>query len=376
MTKLIMFDYLDHLYVVILCGGTGTRVWPLSINKKPKQFLNFFEDKTLFQGALFRATNIVSPDKVILITNEKYVEEIKKESPQIPQQNIIAETEKKNTAMAMGVATAFISQKDPDAVVINLYSDHVVKNTALFVKTMKAATKVAFEKKQIVTVGLEPTYPHTGFGYIKVDGQIDSQDDLPVSRVDSFKEKPDLTTAKQYLASGKYLWNGGFYVWRSDIFEQEIAKHSPDIARNIVNLKKAFGTDKETQVLAQEYAQVRDESIDYALAEKTDKLLVIPGRFDWNDVGSWEVVYDLGKKDSNQNVAVHNLEAKNNPPLELHEVSGSLVYYTDNPIALFGVKDLVVVDTGNGILVCDRKRSNDVKKIVDSLKAKKLDQYL
>ena len=369
-------SYLDHLYVVILCGGTGTRVWPLSMKKKPKQFLNFYEDRTLFQGALFRATNLVSPDKVILVTNQKYVAELKKEAPQVPDQNIIAETEKKNTAMAMGVAAAWAAKKDPEAVLINLPSDHVVQDTALFTKTMQTAAQIAFEKRQIVTVGIEPSYPHPGFGYIQVDGQLGQINDLPYSKVHSFKEKPDIPTAQKYLESGNYLWNAGFYIWRSDVVAKEFKRLCPDISQNIQNLAKAFGSPDEKQVLQKEYAAVREESIDFAIAEKTDKLLVVPGRFDWNDVGSWQVVYELGKKDDQQNVFVQNIDRNCQPPIETYQTTGSLIYYTDNPIAVIGLKDIIVVDTGSGILVCNRHQSNDVKKIVESLKAKKLEQYL
>lgn len=369
-------SYLDHLYVVILCGGTGTRVWPLSMKKSPKQFLNFYEDRTLFQGALFRATNIVSPDKVILVTNEKYVDELRKEAPQVPEENIIAETEKKNTAMAMGIAAAWAHKKDPQAVCVNLPSDHVVKDTALFVKTMKAAAKIAYGEKEIVTVGIEPAYPHPGFGYIQVDNQIGEESDLPVSKVHSFKEKPDIKTAKKYLEQGNYLWNAGFYIWRCDMVLKEFSKHSPDIAQNINNLAKAFGTPEEKEVLAEQYAAVREESIDIAIAEKTDKLLVLPGRFDWNDIGSWQVVYELGKKDEDGNVFVQNINKTKTPPVETFDTTGSLIYYTDNPIAVVGLKDIAVVDTGKGILVCSREKSNDVKKIVNQLKEKGLTDYV
>lgn len=371
-----MSNFEDHLYVVILCGGTGTRVWPLSMNKKPKQFLNFYENRTLFQGALFRALQIVPAKRVILVTNENYLDELKKEAPQVPLENIISETEKKNTAMAMGIAAAWAAKIDPEATLINLPSDHVVKNIDLFAKTMKAAGQVAYEKHKIITVGIKPTYAHPGFGYIQVDQQVFTQSEFPLSKVHSFKEKPDIETAQKYLDDGHYLWNAGFYIWRADILASEFDRLSPDISIHIKNLAKALGTPQEKEVLAKEYRQVPEAPIDTAIAEKTDKLLVIPGTFDWNDVGSWQVVYELGQKDENQNVFVQNLEAKTKPPVEIYQTNGSLIYSTNMPIAVVGLTNVVIVDTGSGILVCDREKSNDVKKIVEQLKSKKLNNYL
>jgi mannose-1-phosphate guanylyltransferase len=371
-----IMNYLDHTYVVILCGGTGTRVWPLSIKKKPKQFINFYSDKTLFQGALTRAKLISPPERIILVTNEKYVHELKKQAPDIPAENIIAETEKKNTAMAMGVAAGLVLRKDKDAVLVNLPSDHVVKDNEFFAETMKTAAKIAWHDKYIVTVGIQPTYPHPGFGYIKMGNQLKVENDLEISKVDSFKEKPDIETAKSYLASGKYLWNAGFYIWRADTLIEEFQTHSPDIGKHITNLSDAFGTEEEKEVLKKEYSLVPEAPVDIAIAEKTDKLVVVPGKFYWNDVGSWQVVYELGEKDHNQNVMVKSIDASNNAPVETYDTTGTLVYSHNQPIAIVGLKDVAVVDTGSGILVCKREQSNDVKKIVQSLKDKGLEEYI
>ncbi|MGI5828454.1 MAG: mannose-1-phosphate guanylyltransferase [Patescibacteria group bacterium] len=369
-------SYLDHLYVVILCGGGGTRVWPLSVTKKPKQFLNFYSDKTLYQETLERAKKLTSLERIIVVTNRIYTKEIAVQSPEIPKANVIAEPQKKNTAMAMGAAAAFIKKIDPDAVVVNLASDHVVSDMDIYLKTLKTAAKVAYEEKKLVAIGIEPTYPHPGFGYIRIGEKIRDIEGLELSAVAGFREKPDVKTAEQYLKSGSYLWNANFYTWRVDAILDAFDCFSPTIARHIHNLEKAFGSDTEEKVMEEEYRLVPEEPIDTAISEKADNLVVLPGKFRWNDIGSWEVVYDLGEKDNNGNVVVKNHDSNGETPVVMYDSNNNLVYCNNQPLGILGLNNLVIVDTGVGILVCDRKRSNEVKKIVDELKQKKMEKYL
>jgi mannose-1-phosphate guanylyltransferase len=369
-------NYLDHTFVVILCGGSGTRVWPLSINKKPKQFLNFYSNKSLYQEALDRSRKIVPNERIIVITNKEYLEEIKKQSPEIPAENIIGEPQKKNTAMAMGVAAALAKKRDSQAILVNLPSDHVVPDYDAFAKTLKAAAQVAYNQEKIVAVGIKPTYPHPGFGYIKVGNQTDTSDSVPVNEVLGFKEKPSVDIAKKYLEEGNYLWNAGFYIWRCDIVMSAFDRLSPQIASHIHEVANALGSPNQEEVLEKEYSLVPEEPIDTAISEKADNLVVLPGNFTWNDIGSWEVVYELGNKDEKGNVLVKSNETTTNAPVLTHDARNCLVYSNDLPVAIVGLSDIVVVDTGKGILICARNKSNDVKKIVEQLTEKKLDKYL
>jgi len=369
-------SYLDHLYVVVLCGGGGTRVWPLSVKKKPKQFLNFYSNQTLYQETVERAKKLTSPEKIIIITNHQYEQEVLKETPEIPRENIIAEPQKKNTAMAMGVAAALVKKRDNDAVIVNLASDHVVGDLDVYFTTLKNAAKIAYEDRRLVTVGIEPTYAHPGFGYIRVGKKVKTVNDMAVCEVEGFREKPDIKTAQEYVESGKYLWNANFYTWRADVILTSFDTLSPQIAASVHSVESALGTDREKQRMVEEYGKVSEEPIDTAISEKSDNLVVLRGKFKWNDIGSWEVVYELGKKDGNGNVVVRSSDAREETPVVVHDAKNNLIYCNNQALAIVGLSDIVIVDTGEGILVCDRKRSNDVKKIVEQLKLKKLDKYL
>ncbi|NMB57496.1 mannose-1-phosphate guanylyltransferase [Candidatus Beckwithbacteria bacterium] len=369
-------NYLDHLYIVVLCGGGGTRVWPLSVSKKPKQFLNFYSEKTLYQETVGRAKKLVSQEKIFIITNQKYVDEIKQETPEIPTANIIGEPEKKNTAMAMGTAALYIKQKDPEAVIINLYSDHVITNEDVFLNTLKISAQIAFEDKCLMTIGVTPTFPHPGLGYIKMGEEIKKEHDLTITKVDSFKEKPDYETAKQYVESGKYLWNAGFYIWRVDQILQSFKDLSPNIYSKLAQLEQNLGKKNETVILKKVYQEVEDISIDFAISEKSPNLCVVPGGFGWYDIGGWKVVYELGKKNENGNVLIKNKDGKQDIPAVSFDAKDNLVYYSHQPVALIGVENLVVVDTGEGLLICHKEKANDVKKVVQELQDKGYNDYV
>jgi len=205
---------MKNLYVVILCGGGGTRLWPRSRQKTPKQFINLTSRKTLYEEAISNIAGLVSPERILIITNHKYLDEIKEFSPQIPEKNIISEPEKRSTALAMGVASAYAYHLNPEAVVINIASDHLIKQRDLFRKTVLAAAKEADKGKNILAVGIKPNLPHTGYGYIRAGEKVSQQDDLPVFKVESFKEKPDKKTAEKFLKTGQYFWNANLYTWK------------------------------------------------------------------------------------------------------------------------------------------------------------------
>lgn len=361
---------------MLLAGGTGTRLWPSSRKQTPKQFIKLFGKRSLFQDTIRRVKDLVPLSRVLVITNQDYLGEIQKQEPMINDENIIAEPVKRNTALAMGVASAYAKKLNPDAVVINLATDHLIQDDAAYLATLKAAANYAEKNKCLVSVGIKPTSPHTGYGYIKAGEKLtelkENGSTLPVFQADSFKEKPDLATAKKFLKEGNYFWNANNYVWHAATVLDEFAKHAEDLSANIEAIYDAIGTGQEKQVLEREYTAARDEQIDIAIAEKTDKLMVIPGEFGWNDVGDWKVVHQLAPKDENQN---HFSSNQQGSLLQL-ETKNSYIQTDDRLIVTIGVKDLIIIDTKDAILVCHQDRSQDVKKIVDMLKNEVLKKFL
>jgi mannose-1-phosphate guanylyltransferase len=363
----------EHTFAVILAGGGGTRLWPKSRNKTPKQFLRLTGKDTMVQVAANRVTKVVSWERVIVVTNQIYVEELKNELPQVPPENILAEPEKRDTAMAMLVGALYAKSKDPEAVIMNGASDHVITDEKEFVHVMNAAVNVAAEKKHLVTVGIMPNRPDTAFGYIKIGDQLTKLDQgLSLFKVDSFTEKPNEATARAFLSTGKYFWNANMYVWSVAALEAAFEQHMPEM----YELTKGLGQMTPEQfhaALPDLYAKAQSISIDYAISEKANNLVLIPGDFGWNDVGDWKVVYDLGKKDLSGNVVVSDHE-------EVHAIAinakNNLIHVDGRLVGIIGVNDLVVVDTPEMLLIVPKDRSQDVKKLVERLKEEGRKEYL
>ncbi len=363
----------DHIYVVILCGGGGTRLWPLSRHLTPKQFIPLLDKETLYQKTFSRIDGLLDPDHIFIITNNRYLDDVKRFSPQVPDRNIIAEPEKKNTALAMGVASAYIHHRDPKAVVVNLASDQLITNNQMFRETIFAAAQVAFGQQYFVTVGITPTFPHTGLGYIKAGDLVKEMSSLPVLKVEGFTEKPILAKAKEYLASGRYYWNANLYTWSTKLILEEFAQHAPHLYGHLKAIMAAIGTDQETEVLKREYAAAPEEQIDTAISEKTHRLLVIPGNFGWTDIGSWNVVHDEAEKDEHNNAFIRRHPKGDWLALD---TENSLVSLGKRTIATIGVSNLMIIDTPDALLIVRKDRAQDVKKIVKLLKDKQRQDLL
>lgn len=364
---------LDHTYGVILAGGGGTRLWPKSRNKTPKQFLRLSGKQTMMQVAANRLTKMIPWERIIVVTNELYREEVAEQLPEVPKENIIAEPEKRDTALAMLVGSLFAISKDPDAIVVNGASDHVVTDEREFVRVMKAAITVAARGQDMITVGITPTAPATGFGYIKIGQDIEKiERDLSLFKVDSFTEKPNEATARAFISTGRYFWNANMYVWAAQTLVEAFRVHLSEMFEQTKKLReldsKAFH-----EALPAIYAQSQSISIDYAISEKADNLVLIPGDFGWNDVGDWKVVYELGKKDLSGNVLLSDSD-------EVHSLTinskNNLIHANGRLIALVGIDDMVVVDTDEIIMIVPKNRSQDVKKLVERLKEEDKKEYL
>ncbi|MBQ6154553.1 mannose-1-phosphate guanylyltransferase [bacterium] len=365
----------EHQYVVILAGGSGTRLWPKSRGNTPKQFLRIIGKKTMLQRTADRALSVTDWDHIIVITNKDHLAVVKKQLPELKPSHILLEPEKRDTALAMLTGALFAQSLDPEAIVINSASDHYVtlKDLPEFARTMKKACKLASTHENLITVGITPTRPETGFGYIRVGEQIDNDRRLPVFKVDSFTEKPNAAAASAFIATGKYFWNANMYVWSAKALVDAFAKYAPEILKAAQPLLKAKSKDF-AKLLPKVYKNSPAISIDYAISEKADNLLLIPGNFAWSDVGDWRVVYDLGEKDTHETVFSGTCDTAE---LQVHESHGNLVSCScDRLIALVGVDNMIVVDTPEILLIANKEHSQDVKKIVEQLKAQKKNQYL
>jgi mannose-1-phosphate guanylyltransferase len=368
-------SYLDHTFALILAGGGGTRLWPKSRTKTPKQFLKLTGNHTMLQVTAYRFAKMVPWEKIIVVTTKAYVEDVKAQLPEIPEENILAEPQKRDTALAMLVGALFAKSKDPEAIVVNDAADHVVVDEQEFLRLMKAAAEVAADKKYLVSVGITPTYPSSAFGYIKVGEEIKKMGgNVPVFKVDSFTEKPNVATARAFISTGRYFWNANNYVWATSTLQEAFAEHAPDTFELTRNLENQNAEDFAA-ALPEIYKAATSISIDYAISEKVNNLVLIAGDFGWDDIGEWKVVYDLGKKDLAGNVVVGDGDGENIKTLTI-ESQNNLIHVGDRLVALVGVNDMIVVDTDEILMVAPKSRSQDVKKLVERLKEEGKEEYL
>jgi len=352
---------------VILAGGTGTRLWPLSRREKPKQFQKLTSDKTMFQETIERLDFLEKKD-IYIATNESFAKEVMKEAPEIPKKNIIIEPALRDTAPCIGLAATYIAKDHPDEVMAVIYADHLIKNKAKFIKNLKIAEKIAKEDDTLNIIEVKAKYPNTNLGYVKIGKMIKTVDGSDIYSFEKFTEKPDLATAKKFLESYKYLWNTGLYVWKVSTILDQYKYHQSKMYYNLMKIQLTIGTEKEKKVLKNHYSKCDKISIDYAIMEKVEKskVRIIPADFGWNDIGTWESLHDELTKSSKENIKKgENL---------LIDVEGSLVYGPkDKLIATIGLKDVIVVDTKDALLICKKNKSQDVKKIVEKLKENKKD---
>ncbi len=356
------------MFALILAGGTGTRLWPKSRKNRPKQLLDIVAKNTMLQETFMRVRPILEPHQIFVVTNRTYAPTIKAQLPLVPGRNIITEPVGKGTAPCIGLSVLYMRRVKPDEVMASLHADHVIENAEEFRRALLAAAKVA-EEGYLVTLGIKPSCPETGYGYICQGEFWKEVDGFPVYRVQSFTEKPDYETACSFLAHGGYYWNSGIFVWKLSTIMEEFREHLPRLYSQLLRIDEAIGTEEEEEVLEEVWQEVESESIDQGIMEKSSRVMVIPVDIGWSDVGNWATLADILPKDEENNVIVGGAHIG-------IDTTGSLLYSTKRLIATVGLKDMIVVDTDDVILVCPKSRAQDVKKLVEKLKGKNMDEYL
>ncbi|NLT07983.1 MAG: NTP transferase domain-containing protein [Ruminococcus sp.] len=341
---------------VIMAGGRGERFWPKSRNSCPKQFLSLTSDReTMIQKTVKRLSPLVAAEDIYIVTNAAYKSLVKDQLPDVPEENILAEPCARNTAPCIAFAAAVIGRKYDDAIMLVLPSDHLIGYENIYIKTLKKAVSVAENGKNLVTIGITPTYPETGYGYINFGDEAGD-----AYNVERFVEKPDLPTAKQYLASGKYLWNSGMFVWKISSVMANLKEFMPDIYDGALRIGESFGTDSFEETLVKEFTAFTSESIDFGIMEKAEDIYTIPGSFGWDDVGSWLAVERINETDDDKNYIdgdVITVDSKR-----------TTVCGGKRLIAAIGTRDIVIVDTDDVLLVCSKNSTQDVKKAIAQLK--------
>lgn len=352
------------VYGIILAGGGGTRFWPLSRKALPKQFLNLTGRDILVNETFDRLTQVMPKENIFVVTNTLYAgQTVELMQGRIKEDHILKEPAARNTAACIGYAAMEILQKYGDGVLCIVPSDHSIRQETLYAQTLQQGVELAENSDSLVTIGITPSYPATGYGYIKSGIEKDGY-----RTVEEFVEKPSETMAKEYLREGCYFWNSGIFIWRAAVILYAFQKLLPDIYDCLRTIGENMGTEEEEQVLAEIYPRIPKLSIDYGIMERADNVVMLEGSFGWNDVGSLDAIALLHDADAGGNVSMGNHV--------LMDTEGTICYSKNKLIAAAGVKDLIIVEAEDAVLVCSKEKAQEVRKLVELLEADGKEQYL
>lgn len=357
-----------HNYVAIMAGGIGSRFWPMSRTDFPKQFLDIMNTgKTLIQHTYERFARFIPAENIYVVTSREYIHIVKKQLPQLPEANILGEPSRKNTAPCVAYISFKLAQKDPKASLIVAPSDHLILEPEQFIATCNKALDFVNHMNALITLGIQPTHPNTGYGYI----QHDAVEAVPgVYKVKTFTEKPNLELARTFIASGDFLWNAGIFVWQVKNVLNAFEKHLPEIYELFYSEKARFNTGEEPAMLEEIYPQCTNISIDFGIMEKADNVYVIPSSFGWSDLGTWNAAWDTMEKDYFGN-AVSGKEVM------VVDANNCMVHVPDNKLVLLqGLKDYIIVDTKDVLLICKKEKEQEIREYVAEVKRNKGDKYL
>lgn len=343
---------------VILAGGGGTRLWPLSTQKTPKQFQKLVSDKTMIEETLERL-DFLDPKDIFIAFNKEHLTYVERYCPQIPEENLIIEPALRDTSSCIGFAASIIQKKHPGEVMAIIYADHLIQNKKEFQEKLEIAAQVAQEENTLNIIEVPATEPNTNYGYVKLGDSLQTINNTDIYAIDSFVEKPSTQKAKEFVLSGQYLWNTGIYVWKAEILLNHYANIHPETNAKFSLMMEKLGTDEESKIIEEVYPTLSKISIDYAIMERVDpkQIRIIKADLGWSDIGNWEAIWDELEHDKNGNIERGNVKSLN--------CKNCLIYGTDQKkVAAIGLEDVVVVDTDEGLLVCKKNQSKRVKEIL------------
>jgi len=350
------------LHVLILAGGSGERFWPLSRRSRPKQLLALFSEETLLEATLRRLEGLVPPEQILILTNADQEAAVRALAKALPAENIIAEPAKRDTAAAIALGVGLVARRAPGATMAVLPADHLIQDTAAFQQTLRVAAAAAERTGELVTIGIAPTWACPGFGYIEAGKQIAIEDapaHPPVHEVVRFREKPDIELAESFLRQGTFRWNAGMFIWSVPAIVSAFQRHAPVLGEFIERLHSAADVPA---LLRERFPELPKISIDYAVMEKASRVLMVEAAFDWDDVGSWTAVAKY--------LAAHGSENVGNTAVQALDATGNIVFSSQpTTVALLGVKDLIVVQTPDALLICSRHEAERIKHLVAQVPA-------
>ncbi len=361
---------LEHFYAVIMAGGGGTRLWPLSNRAQPKQMLHLGSDRSLFQLAVDRLEGVFPAERIFVVTVAEQARKLREQCPEIPEKNFLNEPMPRGTASVVGLAAVALQQLDPQASMAVLTADHFIENIEDFHRLLEGAYDLA-QQGHLVTLGIQPTHASTGYGYIQRGDALGSMHDHQAYKVVRFKEKPDQATAEELVARGDHDWNSGMFIWRVDRILDEFHRLMPELSITLDRIAGAWHTPEKDNIIEETWVDIKPETIDYGIMEKAGQVAVLSAHnLGWNDVGSWDSLFDVLPTDEHGNIV---LRAQHIPV----EGGNSLVVSdTDRVIVTIGMNDIIVVDTGKALLICPRGESQQVRQAVNKLKELGMQDYL
>ncbi|MGH2583118.1 MAG: mannose-1-phosphate guanylyltransferase [Anaerolineales bacterium] len=358
-------------FAVIMAGGGGTRLWPLSRKSRPKQMLPLIEDRTLFQTALQRLQGLFSLSHIFVVTGKQQAMELQQQAPELKPENFLIEPQPKGTAAAIGLAAAFLQAEHPGASMAVLTADHYIGNEKLFHLYLSAAFELA-EKNKLVTLGIEPAFPATQYGYIEIGNPLGVYNGFEGYEVEHFKEKPEREEAKKLIDQGDHVWNSGMFIWKVQCIWDEFSRQMPDLHKALEQIRAVWGTAEYEPIINEVWPRLASQTIDYGVMEKAKDGAVIPAKdLAWNDVGSWTSLFEVLKVNGSGNLVLSEKY--------LEFDSSNLLIHSNGEqrlIVTVGVNDLVVVDTGDVLLICSRERAQDLRKVIQYLRDNNLEHYL
>ncbi|MBZ0299644.1 MAG: mannose-1-phosphate guanylyltransferase [Anaerolineae bacterium] len=360
---------MEHFYAMIMAGGGGTRLWPMSRQDTPKQLLPLVEDDSMFKVSVRRLAPLFTPEQIYIVTGRMYFDMMHNDVPEIPPENFIIEPYGRDTAPAAALGLTVIHQRDPQAVVAILTADHHITRKDRFRDVLQAGGELACQG-HIITLGLAPTYPATGFGYIQQGEPLAAVNGFQSYKSLGFTEKPDERTAAEFITSGEYSWNSGMFIWKSAVALAEFERQQPEMFEQFMEIARVVDTEHFEDTLESTWDNIRKISLDFAVMEHAQDIVVIPVDIGWNDVGSWGALFEVLKLDKNGN------HFKGKSPVNVIIDTKNTLVYSDKLTVTIGIEDVIIIETPDALLLCHKDRTQDVKEVVNKLLTNKNYKYL